>query len=167
MADSSRFLQKHPDQMTLWEFRVAAALILNAPDAGYEAGQKLLSAGAADSSDPKLQQLLAQLKNRGWLDKEDVEVKVHQQKFRWLFGTWDTSFNWVVMNHDGKKGKEEFVLSNSGKIIDGYGINDNGVKCSSPDLRCTLLDSGEEKWECYLPKFQSRRFFHISQKRHS
>jgi hypothetical protein len=40
---------------------------------GYEAGQKLLAMGAADSNDPSLQQLLAQLKNKGWLDKLAAE----------------------------------------------------------------------------------------------
>jgi len=73
MDQSSAFLQKHPDQMLLWQFRVVSAIGLNEPMEGYEAGQKLLAMGAADSNDPALQGLLAQLKNKGWLDKLTAE----------------------------------------------------------------------------------------------
>jgi hypothetical protein len=51
---SSAFLQKHPDQVLLWQFRVVSAIGLNEPMEGYEAGQKLLAMGAADSNDPSL-----------------------------------------------------------------------------------------------------------------
>ena len=73
MDQSAPFLQKHPDQMLLWQLRAASAISLNEPMLGYEAGQKLLGAGAADSNDPALQQLLGQLKNKGWLDKQIAE----------------------------------------------------------------------------------------------
>jgi len=52
---------------------------------GYEAGQKLLAAGVADSTDANAQILLAQLKNKGWLDQREVE---RQKKFSWILGTW-------------------------------------------------------------------------------
>ena len=68
MEQSDVFLQKHPDQMLLWQFRAQLAISLNEPMEGYKAGQKLLAAGAADSTDPNLQQLLGELKNKGWLD---------------------------------------------------------------------------------------------------
>jgi hypothetical protein len=73
MEDSGKFLQKHPNEMLLWQLRAASAISLNAPKEGYQAGQKLLSAGAAESSDSSLQRLLGQLKNKGWLDKQEAE----------------------------------------------------------------------------------------------
>src|SRR5208282_4047872 len=69
MDQSSPFLQKHPNEMLLWELRAETAMSLSDLFAGYDAGQKLLALGAADSNDPNLQSLLAKLKNRGWLDK--------------------------------------------------------------------------------------------------
>ena len=82
--------------------------------AGYEAGQKLLSAGAADSSDPALQQLLGQLKGKGWLDKQKAE---DDKKYGDILGIWKIS--WLVgtaPNQNGSGEKEEFVKSNSGDI---------------------------------------------------
>ena len=87
MEGSGKFLQKHPNEMLLWQLRAASAISLNAPRAGYQAGQKLLEAGAADSNDPNLQRLIAQLKNKGWLDKqqaEQLEVSIrNEQKRAW------------------------------------------------------------------------------------
>jgi len=74
MGESRAFLQKHPHQTMLWELRAASAISLNQPLEGYEAGQELLEAGAADSSDPAMQSLLGQLKNKGWLDQHQAEA---------------------------------------------------------------------------------------------
>ena len=85
MEGSGKFLQKHPNEMLLWQLRAASAISLNAPRAGYQAGQKLLEAGAADSNDLNLQRLLAQLKNKGWLDKqqaEQLEVSIRNEQTR-------------------------------------------------------------------------------------
>src|SRR5208282_6921439 len=87
MDQSSAFLQKHPDQMLLWQFRVVSAIGLNEPMEGYEAGQKLLAMGAADSNDPALQELLAQLKNKGWLDWAE-KIKKLTEKYGWMVGAW-------------------------------------------------------------------------------
>ncbi len=81
MDQSGSFLQKHPDQMLLWKLRAASSISMNDPIAGYEAGQKLLAAGAADSNDANLQQLLAGIKNKGWLDKQGAE---DAQEYIWL-----------------------------------------------------------------------------------
>jgi len=67
-------LQKHPDQMLLWQLRAASAISLQAPLAGYDAAQKLLAAGAANSDDPNLLQLLAKLKLLGWLDAQQARA---------------------------------------------------------------------------------------------
>jgi heme-degrading monooxygenase HmoA len=72
LADSGLFLQKHPEQMLLWQIRAAAALSVDDMFAGSEAGQKLLAAGAADSNDPSLEHLISQLKLKGWLDQEKM-----------------------------------------------------------------------------------------------
>jgi hypothetical protein len=74
MDQSALFLQKHPEQMLLWQLRAVSAISLNSPLAGFEAAQKLLAAGAADSNDPKLQQLLAKLKLLGWMNKQQAEA---------------------------------------------------------------------------------------------
>jgi hypothetical protein len=81
MDKSHAFLLKHPDQMLLWQLRAASAISLNDPMAGYEAGQKLIAAGAADSGDPNLQRLLAQLNSKGWLDKQKAEEAKEQQRY--------------------------------------------------------------------------------------
>jgi hypothetical protein len=76
MDESKPFLQKHPDEMLVWQLRAASAISLNDPLAGYEAGQRLL---AADSNDPNLRRLLAQLKNKDWLDKQRAENAEEQK----------------------------------------------------------------------------------------
>jgi hypothetical protein len=73
MEMSAAFLQKHPEQLLLWQVRAASAVSLNLPMAGYDAAQHLLAAGAMESSDPNLHQLLAKLKLLGWLDRSKAE----------------------------------------------------------------------------------------------
>ena len=73
MDQSNSFLQKHPDQILLWQLRAASAISLNEPMAGYQAGENLVGAGAANSNDANLQRLLGQLKNKGWLDKQNAK----------------------------------------------------------------------------------------------
>jgi heme-degrading monooxygenase HmoA len=72
MDQSGPFLQKHPNQMLLWQLRAASALSLDDVFAGSDAGQKLLAAGAADSTNPNLEHLISQLKLKGWLDQEKM-----------------------------------------------------------------------------------------------
>ena len=85
MDQSNVFLRKHPDQMLLWQLRAASAISLNDPMAGYDAGQELLAAGAADSNDPALQQLLGQLKNKGcWTRKYRNNRHVSTVDLRYL-----------------------------------------------------------------------------------
>ncbi len=73
MDKSGLFLQKHPEEMLLWQLRAAGALSLDGPLAGYQAGQKLLAAGAANSADPNVAHLLAQLNLKGWMDRQEAE----------------------------------------------------------------------------------------------
>jgi hypothetical protein len=46
---------------------------MNDPVAGYEAGVRILAAGGAESNDPSLEQLLGQLRNKGWLNQQEAE----------------------------------------------------------------------------------------------
>ncbi|MGB8583120.1 MAG: hypothetical protein WCD47_20045 [Candidatus Sulfotelmatobacter sp.] len=164
MDQSSPFLQKHPMQMLLWQLRAASALSLNDPMAGYEAGEKLLAAGAADSNDSNVQGLLAQLKNQGWLETEwaeKIKKKMELAKqYGWMLGTWSETFTFTWKRDTGarrygeiyKSGStksehsEEFQLSKSSAAIEAYDVN-AGVKSAEPRYRGTLVDSGEMHWE--------------------
>jgi hypothetical protein len=149
MEQSNSFMQKHPDQMLLWQLRAASAISLNDPLAGYEAGQKLLAAGAAESADSALQQLLGQLKNKGWFEKQEAEKQAEKQmEYLSILGTWNghlsradhkgheiAHFDWTI----------EFSKAHSG--IEGYITTAKGKKEDKPTLRGTILDSGEISWE--------------------
>jgi hypothetical protein len=153
MDQSSVFLQKHPDQMLLWELRGQSAISLNDPMAGYEAGQKLLAMGAADSNDPTLQELLAQLKNKGWLEQQNAQ----EAERNWMLGTWSISvshswparhkkpFSWDEGSWTWSIGSVEF--SSSASVIEGRYISADGVRSAEPHYRGTVLDSGEIRWE--------------------
>ena len=146
LSDSSLFLHKHPEQMLLWQIRAAAAISVNDPDAGYEAAQKLLAAGVADSNDPALQRLLAQLKNNGWLDKQGVE---NFKKYAWIVGTWSISWSFGEKpDQQGTGPKEIFAKSDSGEI-EGYYFPKNGHKNRRPNMRGTILAS-QVSWKQYL-----------------
>jgi hypothetical protein len=154
MAQSSVFVQNHPNQMLLWQLRAASAISLNYPMLGYEAGQKLLALGAADANDQNLQSLLGQLKNKGWLDKQGVE---DAQQYAWLSGTWSatTSFTWPKRgNRDhepavtgGDFGDLVFSKSDSGEILV---IQSGGPMDGKLFFRGTILKSEEIKWETNL-----------------
>jgi hypothetical protein len=158
MTDSGLFLRKHPNEMVLWQLRVAAAISLNDPMAAYEAGQKLIASGAADSSDTNLQRLLAQLKNKGWLDKEQVEK---QAKYYAPVGTWS-----LIINYDAETAQHEHKLSQSNGRWYGEGGGPATVEISRSDsdiridittedgvehpyhlLRTKVANSGEIRWE--------------------
>ena len=170
MTASGLFLQKHPTEVVLWQLRVVSAISLNDPMAGYEAGQKLLAAGAADSTDPNLQHLLAQLKNQGWLGEEMGERFKKQReltsKYGWMLGTWRDTYtdsNWTrcTLYSDGGKCSrfirgstqynidDEVYLSKFAPVIEinRIVISNEDDKHEIPSYRGTLLDSGELLWE--------------------
>lgn len=83
MEQSGEFLKRHPEQMLLWQLRAVGAIGMVEPMKGFEAAQKLMAAGAMDSNDPALQQLLAKLKLMGWMDKEkakDLQFKADESR---------------------------------------------------------------------------------------
>jgi hypothetical protein len=146
MDKSHAFLQKYPNEMLLWQLRAASAMSLHEADAGYEAGQKLLADGAADSSNPNLQQLLSKLNLEGWLDKQKVE---DYKKDRWFLGTWNSSWSDSDAPGDVRaQGNVVFSQSESGDIK-SYGLQDDG-KYGGNVFRGTILNAGEIKWERYL-----------------
>jgi hypothetical protein len=148
MTESRPFAEQHQDDMLIWQLRAAAALSLNEPIEGYEAGQELLSAGAADSNDPNLQHLMAQLNLQGWLDHKKAEFREQEKGFDWLLGTWTATWDWWWGEIHGRD-QEQFVATDSG--IDGYIVGGDGVRNAEPDFRGKMLDSGEIQWECYMP----------------
>jgi hypothetical protein len=149
MDQSDVFLRKHPAQMLLWQLRAVSAISLNDPRAGYDAGQKLIAAGAADSADPNLLRLLAQLKNKGWLDKQSAEQQAAEiGKYSWVIGTWGLHFSRV--NQRGQvtvSGDEKVEFSRDDSLLLAYIVSDGGVKEPKPRMRGTMLDSGEIRWE--------------------
>jgi hypothetical protein len=151
MERSSVFLQKHPDQMLLWQLRAASALSLNDVTTGHEAGQKLLAAGAADSADPNLQQLLSRLNLKGWLDKRGVDEakkqalataeadrsKVEHDKYTFPVRHNDPSglkgFGHLTINendavYEGSDGTMRIPRVKVGVIRVGYDSNSFGIK---------------------------------------
>lgn len=148
MSESRPFVDQHPDQILIWQLRAASALSLNEPIEGYEAGQELLSAGAANSNDPNLQHLMAQLNLQGWLDHKKAEIREQEKGFAWLVGTWTSTWDWWWGEVHGRD-QEQFVVTDAG--IDGYLIGGDGVRNPEPDFRGKMLDSGEIQWECYMP----------------
>ncbi len=140
MDQSVVFLQKHPDHALLWQLRAASAISLDQPMAGYEAGQKLLTMGAADNNDADLLQLLGQLKNKGWLSKQRAEEAETHAKLDWILGTWGV-----------REFGYNYEFSRSGLFIEGYYIRPDGVNAAKlgfkPAFKATILASGEVGWE--------------------
>jgi hypothetical protein len=153
MDKSRAFLQKHPDQILLWQLRAASAISLNDPMAAYEAGQKLIATGAADSNDPNMQRLLAQLNSKGWLDKQKAE---DDNKYGGVLGTWKVSCSRIDGAPDQDGNKEVFVKTGSGNIEGYFMFESVGHKEPRPNMRGTLGVSGEVSWELYLEKMSSK-----------
>jgi hypothetical protein len=101
------------------------------------------------------------------LHEVTTEIKGQQKamdnmkKLSPFLGTWTVAYDWRAGWHgngNGSRGKEEFVLADP--YIYGYEINNTGKKCSEPDLRGKILNSGELNWECYLPGTNSGELFY-------
>ena len=147
MGRSNVFLQKHPDEMLVWQLRAASAISLNDSMAGYEAGQQLIAAGAADSTDQNLQRLLAQLNSKGGLDKQKAE---DDRKYGGILGTWRMSWSLgPAPDQNGSDEKEVFVKSASGDI-EGYYISEGSKPNPRPNMRGVIKASGAISWEMYL-----------------
>ena len=80
LRESASLTQKYPSMVQLWQTRAAVALQLDDVRAGILAADHLRKLGAADSADPALQQLLAQLQLKGWLDPQKAEAYLAEEK---------------------------------------------------------------------------------------
>lgn len=159
MDQSGVFLQKHPTEPLLWQLRCASAISLDDPEAGYEAGQNLLAANAADSNDPNLQQLIAKLKIKGWLDRQGVEQSKQRieedNKYGWLLGKWSVSFSYfskAAFDYGEKRGTNEVEFIKSGSGAEGY-VTAKGRRFQKPAYRYTVGNSAEvslpTNWEVF------------------
>jgi len=63
------FAEASGSKCWLWQLRAVSSHQFEYSAGGFRGRAKTLAAGAADSNDPKLQQLLAKLKLLGWMDK--------------------------------------------------------------------------------------------------
>jgi len=67
MAKNTEFVSEYPDNKDAWLMRAAVAIELDYPGIGWQAGKKLKALGLADSDDPKVGKVMAQLERKGWL----------------------------------------------------------------------------------------------------
>ena len=67
---SAPFVQENPGQLAVWTLRAVAALEMNQPKTGWEAGQQMTKLGADSSDDAKVRKVMAMLDRKGWLGKE-------------------------------------------------------------------------------------------------
>jgi TPR repeat protein len=67
MQKSADFAIAHPDQTNLWVMRAFAAVELDLPSEGWEAGRQLKALGAIHSQDPKVRKVMAELERKSWL----------------------------------------------------------------------------------------------------
>jgi hypothetical protein len=74
LFDSRNFLIKYPDfpgNTQVWVMRAVAALRLNKPVVGYEAGRMLLAL-PADRTDSHIEKVLDVLEKQGWLARDKI-----------------------------------------------------------------------------------------------
>jgi hypothetical protein len=170
MAQSAEFLKRHPEQMLLWRLRAAAAIGTVEPMDGFEAGQKLMAAGAIDSNDPALQQLLAKLKLMGWMDKEkvkDLQFKADEAR-RQQAETDERD------RRSAERAQYTFPAAHADGMHYGYGhitIDDDGAVYVGSDQTIHLLrnDMREVKsscasWVCglYFTPKSGRKYFIVA-----
>ncbi len=67
LGKSAAFANEYPDQK-LWLLRAAAALELGRSKVAWEAGQRMIGLRAMESEDPKVREVMAALRLKGWLN---------------------------------------------------------------------------------------------------
>jgi hypothetical protein len=151
MNQSGVFIQKHPEQSLIWQLRAAVAISLNDPEEGYKAGQKLLAAGAADTNDPNLMHVMAQLKNKNWLDPQGVaeaKAKIEEdKKYGWLVGAWTGVNSWfqkAAFDYGRRENNVKIEFVRSGSTVLGYLVNQKtNMRHGVPVLQYTVPISGK------------------------
>jgi hypothetical protein len=67
LEKSGDFAAAHPEQTNIWVMRAFAAVDVDEPKLGWEAGKKLQALGADNSENPKMRRVMASLDRKGWL----------------------------------------------------------------------------------------------------
>lgn len=166
MDRSNLFLQKYPDQILLWQLRAASAISLNEPMAGYEAGEKLIAAGAANSNEPNLQRLLGQLKNKGWLDKQKAEElqrsvdqarEQEQEAAERVQNTFPVVHAKVGFGANGY-GYGHLVINKDSAVYEG---TDETIRLAVSEIREVKVACNTDACGMYFTPKRGRRFFFL------
>jgi hypothetical protein len=167
MEQSDSFLRKHPSLTLLWQLRAATAIGLDLPIAGYEAGENLLAAGAANSNDPGVQRLLGQLRNKGWLNKDDAERlqlvadRERQQKHEVeerLRNTFPVVHARVGFGANGY-GYGHMVFTLEGMSYEG---TDENVRLQAADIREVKVACNTDACGMYFTPRSGRKYFFLA-----
>jgi len=167
MDQSTLFLQKHPDQILLWQVRAASAISLNEPMAGYEAGEKLIGAGAANSSDANLQRLLGQLRNKGWLDRQRAEElqqtvdkarEQAQETEERLQNTFPVVHAKVGFGANGY-GYGHLVINKDSAVYEG---TDESIRLATSEIREVKVACNTDACGMYFTPKSGRKFFFLA-----
>jgi mono/diheme cytochrome c family protein len=78
LQKSADFVVAHPEQTDIWVMRAFAAVELDEPQLGWEAGKKLRALGADTSDDAKLRRIMAMLDRKGWLGENPPTARSSQ-----------------------------------------------------------------------------------------
>lgn len=167
MDQSNLFLQKYPDQILLWQVRAASAISLNEPMAGYEAGEKLIGAGATNSNEPNLQRLLGQLKNKGWLDRQNAEElqrtvdnarEQEQEREERLQNTFPVVHAKVGFGANGY-GYGHLVINKDSAVYEG---TDEKIRLAMSEIREVKVACNTDACGMYFVPKSGRKFFFLA-----
>jgi len=166
MDQSSSFLEKHPDQILLWQLRAASAISLNQPMAGYTAGEKLIEAGAANSNDANLQRLLGQLRNKGWLERQKAEElqqsvdkarEQEQETEERVQNTFPVVHAKVGFGANGY-GYGHLVINKDSAVYEG---TDENVRLAVSEIREVKVACNTDACGMYFTPKSGRKFFFL------
>jgi formylglycine-generating enzyme required for sulfatase activity len=94
LNESSGFLTNYPHMAHLWVARVAVAVELNRVHDGWKAGQKIKALGLENSNDPRVQKVIIQLNEKGWLTESDPYLGPTEGK-NWTISNLNLDMIWV------------------------------------------------------------------------
>ena len=73
MERTQELLKELPDAANVWLLRASAAIELNEPRLGWEAGKNLIRLGLEDSADEQVQAVFTKLERKGWLNSDLIQ----------------------------------------------------------------------------------------------
>jgi hypothetical protein len=164
MTDSDKFLHKHPAEMLLWQLRAASAISLGNPVAGCEAGEKLLALGAADSADSNLRRLLAQLKNKGWLDRQEAQKQAESaeaERLRERLKAEHDKYTFPAAHAHWKSYSYGHMTINENDLV--YVASDETISFSKNDIReMKVVCLAKDMCGFYFIPKDGRKFFFLA-----